>query len=244
MDQIIKLLLISLSVIWMMPKIFGWMCIYFDNPLSYIEVTGYRQLTTNYDLQILMSQLETLGTFITQDVNVVQRHIAQLPWIKQVSVRKQWPDTLRIHVVEYEPKAYWNNDLVISTEGVIFRDSKNQDGDNNRNDNMPILYGSIDKAQDVLYNYLMFKKILKSSIFQIQSVTIDTCASWQLILKNDICLRLGRTNIVERLLYFIKIYPVLCPEIYEKNKHIDYIDLRYRSGVAIKWIDNSVISVF
>ncbi|STM08208.1 cell division protein FtsQ [Escherichia coli] len=36
------------------------------------------------------------GTFMTQDVNIIQTQIEQrLPWIKQVSVRKQWPDELK-----------------------------------------------------------------------------------------------------------------------------------------------------
>lgn len=239
----IILIVITLGMIAMSYKLVTWIYIHCNNPLSYIIVTGNRQLTTNYDVQILIEKLGTLGTFITQDINIIQKNIAQLPWIKQVSIRKQWPNALKIHVIEYIPKAYWNDDSIISMEGVVFKIPKHQRYNNYFNNlKIPILCGPANKSQDVLYNYMIFEKILKSSIFQIKSIKMDICFSWQLTLKNDICLKLGRHNVVDRLLYFVKIYPALVQKIYKQNRHIDYIDLRYKSGVAIKWMNETIIS--
>ncbi|MCX2960017.1 MAG: FtsQ-type POTRA domain-containing protein, partial [Serratia symbiotica] len=52
--------------------------------------------------------------------NVFQQQIERLPWIKQVSVRKEWPDELKIHLVEYVPIARWNDFYLIDNEGKIF----------------------------------------------------------------------------------------------------------------------------
>ena len=44
---------------------------------------------------------------MTQDVNIIQQQIERMPWIRQVTVRKQWPDELKIHLVEYVPFTRW-----------------------------------------------------------------------------------------------------------------------------------------
>lgn len=242
MTRLVLFIVTTLGMIWVVYEMIIWMYMYCDHPLSHIVVTGNRQLTTNQDIQTVIAQIETLGTFITQDVQIVQKFIEQLPWIKQVSIRKQWPSTLKIHLVEHIPVAYWNDNLVISREGIVFKMFKNcEDNDDCHNINIPTLYGPSDKVKDVLYNYIIFKEILKSNIFCIRSIRIDSCYSWQLVLENNICLRLGRNNMIERLLYFIKIYPMLLQKMYECNKYIDYVDLRYRSGFAVKWMDNVMI---
>ncbi len=59
---------------------------------------------------------------MTRDVNIIQTQIEQrLPWIKQVSVRKQWPDELKIHLVEYVPIARWNDQHMVDAEGNTFQ---------------------------------------------------------------------------------------------------------------------------
>lgn len=245
MIRILIILIITILVsIWTVCKIIAWMYIFCNNPLSYIVITGNRQLTTNHDIQTLIEKFGAWDTFIMQDVNAVHRCIIQLPWIKKVSIRKQWPDILKIHLIEYIPQAYWNDDYIISNEGTIFKNFQYQKINSNDHDDvyMPMLYGPEDKAQAVLYNYLIFKKILKSSELRIKSLKMNSCYSWQLVLQDDICLKLSKNNMIDQLLCFVKVYPVVLQKIKEKNKHIDYIDLRYRSGIAIKWVDNSVIS--
>ncbi|CAD83665.1 cell division protein FtsQ [Candidatus Blochmanniella floridana] len=225
-----------------------WVCDYYSGPLSYIIVTGNRFFTTNDDINYIILKSGVLGTFITQDVNIIQKQIKQMPWIQKVSVRKQWPNTLKINLIEYIPIAYWNNEF-ISTTGVVFSVSEclyNEYSSFVRKmyQEIPILYGPTGKDQEVLNNYLRFSAILKSSNFQIKSVKTDTCYTWQLVLDNNVCLKLGCVNLIERLHYFIKVYPFLVKEMDEKNKYIDYVDLRYNSGCSVRWIHNMIDPVF
>ncbi len=78
----------------------GWMEDAQRLPLSKLVLTGERHYTRNDDIRQWILALGEPGTFMTQDVNIIQTQIEQrLPWIKQVSVRKQWPDELKIHLV-------------------------------------------------------------------------------------------------------------------------------------------------
>lgn len=89
-------------------------------PLSRLVVTGERYYTRNDDIRQAILALGPPGTFMTQDVNIIQSQIERLPWIKQVSVRKQWPDELKIHLVEYVPLARWNDQHMVDKEGNAF----------------------------------------------------------------------------------------------------------------------------
>lgn len=234
--QLLSWILISIAIIsiaWSAHKVRTWIHNSYCGPISYIIFTGKRHYTTDIDINQLIVKLRVLNAFITQDVNVIQKQIESLSWIQQVSVRKQWPDTLKIHIVEYIPLACWNNFQIISTTGIIFKVPKEYRNDDKKT--MPSLYGPEGSEKNVLANYYVFNEILKSVKFQVKSLHMDTRYSWQLILQDGIHLKLGRNNMIERLYYFIKIYPILIHKMNDNKKYIDYIDLRYRSGFSVRW---------
>lgn len=101
--------------------VLGWMEDAQRLPLSKLVLTGERHYTRNDDIRQSITALGEPGTFMTRDVNIIQTQIEQrLPWIKQVSVRKQWPDELKIHLVEYVPIARWNDQHMVDAEGNTF----------------------------------------------------------------------------------------------------------------------------
>ncbi|MDU7648777.1 MAG: FtsQ-type POTRA domain-containing protein [Klebsiella michiganensis] len=102
---------------WM---VLGWMEDAQRLPLSKMVVTGERHYTRNDDIRQAILALGSPGTFMTQDVNIIQSQIERLPWIKQASVRKQWPDELKIHLVEYVPIARWNDQHMVDVDGNSF----------------------------------------------------------------------------------------------------------------------------
>lgn len=89
------------------------------------------------------------GTFMTQDVNIIQSQIERLPWIKQASVRKQWPDELKIHLVEYVPIARWNDQHMVDVDGNSF----SVPTDRVNKQNLPMLYGPEGSENEVLQGF-------------------------------------------------------------------------------------------
>ncbi len=98
--------------------VLGWMEDAQRLPLSKLVLTGERHYTRNDDIRQAILALGAPGTFMTQDVNIIQSQIERLPWIKQASVRKQWPDELKIHLVEYVPIARWNDQHMVDAKGI------------------------------------------------------------------------------------------------------------------------------
>ena len=187
---------------WM---VLGWMEDAQRLPLSKMVVTGERHYTRNDDIRQAILALGSPGTFMTQDVNIIQSQIERLPWIKQASVRKQWPDELKIHLVEYVPIARWNDQHMVDAEGNAF----SVPADRTSKQNLPMLYGPEGSENEVLQGYRDMGQVLAKDKFTLKVAAMTARRSWQLTLNNDIKLNLGRGDTMKRLQRFMELYPVL-----------------------------------
>ncbi|NDL61286.1 cell division protein FtsQ [Acerihabitans arboris] len=228
---LVFLMMVLGTIVWGGWMVVGWMKDAHRLPLSKLVVTGQRYYTTNDDIRQAILALGAPGTFMTQDVNVIQQQIERLPWIKQASVRKQWPDELKIHLVEYVPVARWNDLHMLDASGKSFSVPAERIG----NKAMPMLYGPEGSEQDVLTGYRTMSEVMTANKFQLKTVSMSARHSWQLTLQDDIRLELGRDDRARRLQRFIGIYPVLLQQARTDNKRISYVDLRYDAGVAVGW---------
>ena len=197
---------------WM---VLGWMEDAQRLPLSKLVVTGERHYTRNDDIRQSILALGSPGTFMTQDVNIIQSQIERLPWIKQASVRKQWPDELKIHLVEYVP-------FSVPSDRV-------------NKHNLPMLYGPEGSENEVLQGFREMGQVLAKDRFTLKDAAMTARRSWQLTLTNGIKLNLGRGDTMKRLARFVELYPVLQQQAQTDGKRISYVDLRYDSGAAVGW---------
>lgn len=200
-------------------------------PLSKLVVTGQTHYTTNDDIRQAILALGAPGTFMSQDVDVIQQQIERLPWIQQVSVRKQWPDELKIHLVEYVPVARWNDLHMVDADGKSFTVPASHVG----KEEMPMLYGPEGSETEVLTGYHQMSDLLAASKFKLKVASMTARRSWQLVLSDDVRLELGRNEDMKRLKRFIQLYPTLQQQAQAENKRISYVDLRYDSGAAVGW---------
>lgn len=228
---IIFLLAVVMSVViggWM---VIGWMEDAQRLPLSKLVVTGERHYTRNDDIRQSIMSLGAPGTFMTQDVNIIQQQIERLPWIKQASVRKQWPDELKIHLVEYVPMARWNDQHMVDAAGNSFSVPASR----TRNQTLPKLFGPEGSEKEVLTGYRDMSEVLAKARFTLKEAAMTARRSWVLTLNNDIKLNLGRGDTMKRLNRFVELYPVLQQQAQADGKIISTVDLRYDSGAAVGW---------
>ncbi|BCG10768.1 MULTISPECIES: cell division protein FtsQ [Buttiauxella] len=209
----------------------GWMEDAQRLPLSKLVVTGERHYTRNDDIRQSILALGPPGTFMTQDVNIIQQQIERLPWIKQASVRKQWPDELKIHLVEYVPIARWNDQHMIDAQGNAF----SVPAERATKQTLPMLSGPEGSEGEVLQGYRAMGDVLAKDKFTLKEAAMTARRSWQLTLNNGIKLNLGRGDTMKRLSRFVELYPVLQQQEQADNKRISYVDLRYDSGAAVGW---------
>lgn len=197
-------------------------------PVTSIAIAGEMPYTTRADIEGAIEKVN-LGNFFNLDVNDVQKKVAMLPWVYSVSVRKKWPDELKIYVVDQKPIAHWNGDFLINVNGKAFQADVQRLAKK-----LPAFFGPEGSEQIALDNFINLNKLLDFSQLAIDELVLTERFAWQLILNDGITIDLGRDNRVERIQRFMDIYPEI--KLHKKQgQQVDYVDLRYDTGLAVGW---------
>ncbi|OLQ92711.1 cell division protein FtsQ [Vibrio ponticus] len=195
-------------------------------PLSKLVLQGELEYVTALDVQRAFSTLDHVGTFMSQDIDVLQGVIEQIPWVSHVSIRKQWPDTIKVFLTEHHASAIWNGDALLDSNGQIF----NGDLGKLKGDRVK-LYGPEGSNLEVLQTWQRISQLFEPLGLTITSLVLNDRRAWQIILDNGIRLELGKESLDERINRFISLYNSLGSDA----QRVSYIDLRYDTGAAVGW---------
>ncbi len=95
--------------------------------LDAITIVGSRGL---YETEVLsMAGISERNSLPFLDIAEVRDRLREIPLIKDVSVRKLYPDRLLIEIIEREPFAIWQKDgklLVVATDGTPIQELQDQ----------------------------------------------------------------------------------------------------------------------
>ncbi|WP_338411009.1 MULTISPECIES: cell division protein FtsQ/DivIB [Pseudoalteromonas] len=197
-----------------------------DAQIKHLTVQGNPKYTDEIAIIRAIKKAD-LTSFFDLNVKHVQQLVQDLPWVASVSVRKQWPDTLQVYVVEHHAVAHWNSDLLLNQNGDAFEAKSNK-----LSKNLPQLYGPEGSEQEAWIAFQQFDEMLKVNALTLKSLALSERFSWQLWLDNGVRLNLGRKDKAKRVQRFIDVYPRM-----EKraDAQIDAIDLRYDTGLAVSF---------
>lgn len=193
-------------------------------PIQKIVFTGNLASLDTLELEKKIRQ-EFRQSFFSLDVNQVHDVLEQEPWVYRVSIRKRWPNALLIHVVEQQPVAYWNAKALLNEYGETFV------GEIENGAALPSLHGPEGSEKTALTGFRQMQSLLSTSEQHIHNVYLSDRFSWEVKLNNDVMLKLGRQEHIDRLQRFIDYYPVIAAQ----QKPVEYIDLRYDTGLAVGW---------
>ncbi|WP_057832670.1 cell division protein FtsQ/DivIB [Colwellia sp. TT2012] len=233
-------LLFFIVVLFSLITISWWLIKHFvgqeSSPVTAIVISGEMPYSQRSDIINAIAPVN-MGNFFQVDVNEVQRYVLTLPWVYSVAVRKQWPNELKIYVVDQNPVAFWNGNFLINQLGQVFQ------ADIERVKHyLPSFFGPEGSEVLALKNYRDFNELLASESLTIDELVLSERFSWQLTLDDGVTLNLGREERVERIQRFMDVYPIIKAQLKAKiiaekqqNQAVDYIDLRYDTGLAVGW---------
>lgn len=164
--------------------------------------------------------------FFHVDLHAVQQWVEAIPWVYTATVRRVWPDTLKIQVVEQQPLARWRDTQLLNREGVIFTPAQLPSG-------LLELSGPVGSEQIVLTQYRQMSALLAPIELSIDRLVLNDRLDWEVLLDNGIILKLGREQIQARLARVIKTFHKIL--VHQPARQIKTIDLRYPNGFAIRW---------
>ncbi|RQW63099.1 cell division protein FtsQ/DivIB [Vibrio viridaestus] len=207
----------------------SWMWDEHRLPLSKLVLQGNLQYVTATDVQKALSHLDHVGTFMSQNIDDLQKVVKTIPWVEHAAIRKQWPNTIKVFLTEHQVQAIWNGNALLDEHGTVF------DGDIGLVKGEHVkLYGPENSAPEVLDAWKKYNPEFLKLGLNITSLLLNERRAWQIILNNGIRLELGQDSVDERIARFIKLYRYFG----EKVDKISYVDLRYDTGAAVGWFQD------
>ncbi len=197
-----------------------------DRSVTAVLIDGELKQVSVADLERLVAPLVD-ESFLSLDLNALKKQLEQDPWIAQVTLSRQWPDKLRVAVVEETAIARWGDTGFLNPAGekIII-------GDNSALSNLPRLSGPTDSEIKVAEAFMSFSKILSNEGLHPTQLELTIDHSWQMILSNGLKIKLGKKNLESRLERLITVYQA---DLNDKVENINTIDLRYTNGIAVSW---------
>lgn len=194
-------------------------------PVKVVEVYGARH-ENHQEVQNLVSPL-VAHNFFAVDIELIKDRLHQFPWVDKVSIRRVWPDRVEVQVTEHQPLAIWHDHNLLSSKGQIF-DARGYE----LPADLPKFLGPEGKQGEMLQFFNDINRSFEPLHAKIAYLELTPYQMWRLVLDNGVRVQIGHKNVLTRLGQFVKVYPKV---IGVKAKDVDYVDLRYPSGMAIRW---------
>lgn len=197
-------------------------------PIKEVKVYGAHYA----DRELLQKLIEPLVNegFFRVDIVLIKERLQQSPWVNNVFVQRIWPEQILITIEERIPVAIWNKNSLLSSTGELFMpDSANFPED------LPEFVGPEGRQIQIMEYYKKMNSVLMPLHFKISRLEMLPKQSWTLTFDNGIKLNVGYKDVLTRLGHFVKVYPKI---VGERAVDVDYVDLRYPNGLAVKWKSN------
>lgn len=167
------------------------------------------------------------GGFFTVDLKLLRSHLITLPWVEDVSIRRQWPDSVQLRVIEKQPVAYWGDDQLLSSRAVLFKPEILD-----KSMAIPKIKGPENQHETMFKELGRLQAWLADSGLRVRELEQDERRSWNATMESGLELRLGRKMMHERVQRFANVYQ---KQLMKQVKQIRYVDMRYTNGFAVAW---------
>jgi cell division protein FtsQ len=190
--------------------------------LRQIEVTGAAHHISRAQVETIVRN-EMKGTFFTLNLARVRSAFEKLPWVREVQLRRHWPDRLEVTVLEHVPLARWGSTALVNTHGEVFQAAF--DG------KLPTFVGPAGTSKEIAIQYDFFRRNLATIGTTPILVRVTPRRAWQVRLDEGPTLELGREDVEARLARYIQVHERVVDTL---KRRIDYVDLRYANGFAVR----------
>lgn len=171
------------------------------------------------------------GHFFSVDLEAVREAFKAVPWVREVTVRRKWPDGLIVSLEEHRPLGTWGRDgQLLSVKGDVFTANL---AEAEEEVNLLKFYGPDGSEKEVVMRYGELKQGF--SAIRLEPVVLELSGryAWRTVLNNGIKLRFGRQELPamrEQIARLLAVYPRLAAQL---KSGIRVIDLRYPNGLAL-----------
>tara|TARA_B110000879_G_C11112261_1_gene487958 strand:- start:447 stop:1154 length:708 start_codon:yes stop_codon:yes gene_type:complete len=159
------------------------------------------------------------------DKKAITQKLTALPWVKHVSVKRIFPDTLSINLIERRPIARFNDDALLDEFGKRFPIGQVAQP------MLPQLKGNAGSEKELLQDFKKVSRLLSNASLSL-TVLEKKSSTLLLTMRDGLKLVVSNHDANKQLTRFIQLYPELTQK---KSTPLLQVDLRYKHGLAVKW---------
>ena len=180
----------------------------------------------------LASQLR--GSFLTLDLQQVKRVFESVPWVRQAIVQRDFPNRLRVTLLEHQPRAWWGESgggKLVNAQGQVFEANP----DDVQADGWSELTGPDDSAAPQVYRlHQALQPLFARLDWRMQRLELDRRGGWRVRLAHGTVVELGRGN-TEELLTRVTHFVFTVSQLSQRYAYrLEMVDLRYPNGYAVR----------
>lgn len=191
-------------------------------PVREVQVLGEVSHVTRNQIETVVRN-ELRGNFFTIGLDASRTAFEKLPWVRRVSVRRQWPDRLEITLEEHIALARWGEEGLVNTFGEVFEAASDA--------RLPVYTGPREASHEFADHFARFRQLLAPVGQEVVAVNLSARRAWRLRLADGMTLELGRDQVVARLEKFAGAYASSVALMREPPA---VVDLRYPNGFAVR----------
>ena len=201
--------------------------------LRAIEVRGELQHVTSASVRAAVAG-RLKGNYFTMRLDDTRRLLERVPWVAQASVRRVWPNRLRVTLVEHRALGVWDDGRLLSDAGELFVANP---AEAEIHGPLPAFDGPEAIARDAARRYYEFAALLAPLGMRIESIDVSDRRSWTIEVASvdggPTRLELGRDTdsltLNDRLAQIVAAYPMVAARVGGTPQSID---ARYPNGLA------------
>lgn len=172
----------------------------------------------------------------TVNLDELKDAIESKPWVRQALVQRSFPNKLTVKIQEHKAVALWGDEpdsRMVNNFGEIFEANRGEV----ENDVLVTLYGSDDRAKEVLSMYKALTNTLLPFKLSLSGLKMSHRATWIAQLDNGAILQLGsgdEASVTQRTNDFLRTLPDVNDRLAKSLTNLEFADLRHKDGYAIR----------
>jgi cell division protein FtsQ len=207
-----------------------WCAYFLSNPetlpIKQVRIEGEFSRLSPEILKTMVTK-KVRGGFFNIDVDAIRNVLLANPWVRDVSVQRIWPDSLRVSVLEQVAVVRWGKEGLLNSAGEYFSPEPETFPDE-----LPGLLGPHGTEVLLLKRFNEIQKSIQDVGMNIKYLTLNERRAWQFKLNNGIQVILGRTDFDIRMERFLNFVPL---GLTGKLSETELVDMRYTNGFAVRW---------
>jgi cell division protein FtsQ len=194
-------------------------------PIHNIQLQGSFEKLDQREVEVALQDYIGQG-FFSLDIHQLQQVLKSRPWTESVSVRRIWPDKLRVVVRERKPVARWDAEHLLSDSGRVYL------ADSTDYAHLPLVHADNHSPNWVLGEFYHLQARFESVDERLVTLRVDSRGALDIELINGLQIKLGRGDVDHKIDRLVNIYE---QQILPRREQIERLDLRYSNGFAVAW---------